>query len=227
MSTKTLQALKKFVLFSDLTPAQMERVAAISQDRRFRMGATIFIEGDKSTYVVLITSGIVKISRSAADGRVKTLALLKTTDFFGEMAIFLPGHKRSATAEALTECKVITIEQDEFERLLKEVPAISIKIIQTLAQRLQAADRQIKMLALGDSRMKLADLLLSLGEEFPEHGKGSVLIPLTHQDLADLAGLSRETTTRLLNSFSSEDILTLKARQVLLKKPDLLKKYAN
>ena len=66
------------------------------------------------------------------------------------MALFLPGHERSATAEALTDCRVITLDQSDFEKLLKDAPGISLRIIQTLAHRLQAANRQIKTLALGD-----------------------------------------------------------------------------
>lgn len=225
MSAETLQAIGKFVLFSDLSPAQKERVAEICREHTFRTGSTIFVEGDRGTYVVLIISGLVRISRAAADGRFKTLAILKSSEFFGEMALFLPGHRRSATAAALTECRVATVEQDDFEKLLKEVPAISIRIIQTLARRLQSANEQIKSLALGDSKMKLADLLLALGEEFSRHGKGKALIPLTHRDLAELAGTSRETTTRLLNSFAREGILTLSPHEISLKNPESLRKY--
>jgi len=218
--------LKQFVLFQDLTPPQLGRIAMIARERRFPKRHTIFLEGEKGNYVVLILSGIIKISRSSSDGRVKTLALLRPKDFFGEMALFLPGHERSATAEALTDCRVITIDQTDFEKLLKDVPGISLRIIQTLAHRLQAANRQIKTLALGDSQSKLADLLLTLQEEFPAAVGAGIVIPLTHQELADLAGLSRETTTRMLNALAGEGVVRLKARQVHLTDLDKLKKYA-
>ena len=221
--------LKQFILFQDLTPAQRARIASIARDRRFPKRHTVFLEGEKGNYVVLIVSGIIKISRSSSDGRVKTLALLRPRDFFGEMALFLPGHERSATAEALTDCRVITIEQLDFEKLLKEVPGISLRIIQTLAHRLQAANRQIKTLALGDSQSKLADLLLWLKDEFPPvaSAEGTIpVIPLTHQELADLAGLSRETTTRMLNVLEHDGIVRLKARHVHLTDIEKLKKYA-
>jgi CRP-like cAMP-binding protein len=218
--------LKQFVLFQDLMPPQLARIASIARERRFPKRHTIFLEGEKGNYVVLIVSGIIKISRSSSDGRVKTLALLRPKDFFGEMALFLPGHERSATAEALTDCRAITIEQTDFEKLLKDVPGISLRIIQTLAHRLQAANRQIKTLALGDSQSKLADLLLTLKDEFPAAAGAGVVIPLTHQELADLAGLSRETTTRMLNALEGEGCVRLKARQVHLTDIDKLKKYA-
>lgn len=220
------QTLKLFILFQDCTSPQLSQIASIARERRFQKRHTIFLEGEKGNYVVLIVSGIVKISRSSSDGRIKTLALLRPKDFFGEMALFLPGRERSATAEAMTECRVITIDQTDFEKLLKENPGISLRIIQTLAHRLLAANRQIKTLALGDSHSKLADLLLVLKDEFPQPSGGAPLIPLTHQELADLAGLSRETTTRLLNTFEHEGVVKLKSRQVALTNLETLKSYA-
>jgi len=142
------------------------------------------------------------------------------------MSLFLPGRERSATAEAMTECQVVTIGQNDFEKLLKEVPGISLRIIQTLSQRLLAANRQIKTLALGDSHSKLADLLLWLKDEFSQAGGQPPVIPLTHQELGDLAGLSRETTTRMLNSLEQEGVVKLKSRQVALTNLEMLGKKA-
>jgi len=218
------QTLKQFLLFQDLPPGLLAKVASIAHDKKYRKRATIFVEGEKGDYVVLIISGIIKISRAASSGRVKTLALLRAKDFFGEMALFLPGGERSATAEALTDCRLITIDESDFERLLKDIPQISLRIIQTLAHRLQDANRQIKSLALGDSRSRLADLLLWLKDEFPVVG-GMPAINLTHQELADLAGLSRETTTRLLNTLETEGAVRLKSRLVVLTNQETLGKY--
>jgi len=221
-----LQTLRQFVLFQDLTTAQLARIAAISRQRHFPKRHTIFVEGEKGNYVVLIVSGIVKISRTSRDGRVKTLALLRAKDFFGEMAIFLQKHERSANAEALSECRVITIEQGDFERLLKDCPGISMRIIQTLAERLVSANRQIKTLALGDSRSRLADLLLFIKDEFGQSDAGMPVVPLTHQEIADLAGISRETATRLLNTLEQEGVVRLKSRRVVLSNAEALKRYA-
>lgn len=226
MANLDVTLLKQFVLFQELTASQLTQVASIARERRFPKRHTIFLEGEKGNYVVLIVSGIVKISRSGSEGRVKTLALLRARDFFGEMALFLEAHERSATAEALTECRVITIDQSDFEKLLTDYPKIALRMVQTLAHRLQAANRQIKTLALGDSHAKLADLLLWLKDEFAVPGGGAPLVPLTHQELADMAGLSRETTTRLLNALETEGVVKLKSRQVAITGLEALKRYA-
>ncbi len=217
--------LRQFLLFQDLTDGELKQVASIAHFRHYPKLHTFFLEGEQGNYVVLILSGVVRISRSASDGRVKTLALLREPDFFGEMAIFLEGHQRSATAEALTDCRVITIDREDFEKLLKEYSGISLRIIQTLAQRLQAMNQHVKTLALGDSQAKLADLLLWIKDGF-EHSKDTIpVIPLTHQDLADLAGLSRETITRILNGLEAEGVVKLKPRHVELVNLEKLRKY--
>lgn len=225
MPETSLQTLRQFLLFQDLPAGLLSKVASIAREKRYKKNATIFVEGEKGDYVVLIVSGIIKISRAAASGRVKTLALLRARDFFGEMALFLPGRARSATAEALTDCRLVTIDEGDFERLLKDIPQISLRIIQTLAHRLQDANRQIKSLALGDSKSRLADLLLWMKDEFPTAPGGQPAINLTHQELADLAGISRETTTRLLNGLEEEGAVKLSSRQVILANQQLLAKY--
>jgi CRP/FNR family cyclic AMP-dependent transcriptional regulator len=101
-----------------------------------------------------------------------------------------------------------------------------VRIIQTLAERLASANRQIKTLALGDSRARLADLLLFLKDEFGQADAGMPVIPLTHQEIADLAGISRETATRLLNTLETEGAVRLKSRRVVLSDPEALKRYA-
>ena len=100
--------------------------------------------------------------------------------------------------------------------LLDKNPPVSLHIIRTLIERLYAADRQIKNLALGNSRAKIADLLLLLSHDFSDKSEDGtkVNIRLTHQELADLAGLARETTTKLLNEFVKDEAILLKDREI-------------
>jgi CRP-like cAMP-binding protein len=100
--------------------------------------------------------------------------------------------------------------------LVEKNPSISLHIIRTLIDRLIQADRQIKNLALGNSRAKIADILLQLSSEFGGEGEDSakVGVRLTHQELADLAGLARETTTKLLNEFVKDEAILLKDREI-------------
>src|SRR5690606_30943839 len=94
--------------------------------------------------------------------------------------------------------------------------------------RLALADRQIKNLALGNSRAKIADILIQLSRDFSEGGDGKnkkVDVRLTHQELADLAGLARETTTKLLNEFVKDEAIQLADREIEIIDPEKLAKW--
>jgi CRP/FNR family cyclic AMP-dependent transcriptional regulator len=207
--------LKSVILFHDLPAKELDKVVKLFHEKSFPKYQVIFEEGAAGDQLFIIQAGVVKISKEAADGRVKTLALLSGGEIFGEMGV-LGDEGRSANAETLTEVKTAVISRDDFQGLVEKNPSISLHIIRTLITRLIQADRQIKNLALGNSRAKIADILLQLSSEFGGEGEDSskVGVRLTHQELADLAGLARETTTKLLNEFVKDEAILLKDREI-------------
>ena len=213
--TEIKDFLKNVILFKGLPAAQMEKVQKLITHKVLPKYQIIFEEGEAGETLYIIMSGLVKISKEASDGRVKTLALLKAGEFFGEMSV-LSDEGRSANAETLTDAELLLIGKADFEALLDKNPGISVAIIRTLIERLTDADRQIKNLALGNSRAKIADILLLLSQDFGDKSEDGtkVNIRLTHQELADLAGLARETTTKLLNEFVKDEAILLKDREI-------------
>lgn len=206
--------LKEVILFKDLPAKELDKVAKLFGQQAFPKYTVIFEEGAPGDLLYIIKSGVVKISKESSDGRVKTLALLNAGEIFGEMSV-LSDETRSANAETLTEAVCAVIKREDFQGLVEKNPSISLHIIRTLIDRLIQADRQIKNLALGNSRAKIADILLQLSAEFGgEGGPDKVGVRLTHQELADLAGLARETTTKLLNEFVKDDSIILKDREI-------------
>jgi CRP/FNR family cyclic AMP-dependent transcriptional regulator len=215
MGNDIKEFLKNVVLFADLPAANMEKVAKLVTQKDYPKYQIIFEEGEAGDILYIIKSGLVKISKEASDGRVKTLALLKAGDFFGEMSV-LSEEGRSANAETLSDAELLLMNRNDFSNLLDKNPSVSLHIIRTLIERLFAADRQIKNLALGNSRAKIADILLLLSQDFGDKSEDGtkVNVRLTHQELADLAGLARETTTKLLNEFVKDEAILLKDREI-------------
>ena len=203
------------ILFKDLPAKELEKVTKLFVWNDFPKYHVIFEEGSVGDLLFIIHTGVVKISKEAADGRVKTLALLSKGEIFGEMSV-LSEETRSANAETLTDMQAAVIRREDFQGLVEKNPTISLQIIRTLIDRLIQADRQIKNLALGNSRAKIADILIQLSHEFGGDGEdgSKVGVRLTHQELADLAGLARETTTKLLNEFVKDDAIILKDREI-------------
>ncbi len=197
--------LKGIGLFGEISQKGIALIAQESHENRFRKGDTIFSEGDSGETLHIIKSGMVKITKYTKDGKTKTLAILREKDSFGEMAI-LTRDARSATVEALMDVVTISLSKENFIQLIKQEPSIPMQIIKTLSQRLARADRDIKNMALGDARSRVACVLMDLRDDLQT-------MKLTHQDIADLAGLTRETTTRTLTQLESDSIIAVKNRQ--------------
>jgi CRP/FNR family cyclic AMP-dependent transcriptional regulator len=137
------------------------------------------------------------------------------SEFFGEMAI-LDGLSRSATVIALEPSKLFIIHRNEFLELLTKHPEISIPLLQELTSRLRTADMKIKSLSLKDAEGKVATVVLQLADTQGKVRGGIVEIdemPL-QQDLANMAGTSRETISRTLHAFAKKGIIEMEGSKL-------------
>jgi len=140
---------------------------------------------------------------------------LREKDSFGEMAI-LTKDVRSATVESLSDLITVSISKEDFETLIKQEPSIPMQIIKTLSERLAKADRDIKNLALGDARARIACVMMDLINDI-------TTTKFTHQEIADLAGLTRETTTRTLKLMEDEGLIQVNERKIQIMDVERLK----
>ncbi len=212
-----LAFLKQSVIFSKSKNDDLKKVCGVVKEKLFARGSIIFLENEPGHTFFIIKSGLIKIARAAPDGRMKTLNILGPGDYFGEMAV-LDEPFRSATAEALLDSEVYVIYKRDFETLIEKNPHIAMDIIHTLIQRLRHADQQIEDLTFTGSKERVVKTLVKLSEQFGKRQEDKVHIPLhlTHQEIAELAGLSRETTTRLLNEMEKDGLLGFDKHQVTI-----------
>lgn len=225
MNTKDLISFFKEVpLFSHLDDDEFEQLTHICSEKNFEKGQTIFYEEDMGTGFYLILSGQVKIVMLSSDGREHILGLLRDKDFFGEMSI-LDGQPRSATAIALSDVKSMTITRDDFTKLLRNNPDMSIKIMFVLCKRLRQADRHVESLAFLSAPGRVARTIMQLAEDQGIKDNEKIIInhKMTRQEFANIAGTSRETLTRVLMDFQDEGILTIGKNQIILVNKKLLK----
>lgn len=216
-----LQQVRHFLsevpLFSGLSESELDRLSEICRERTFDKGQVIFYEEDMGTSFYIIVDGQVKIVMQSEDGREHILGVLRGHDFFGEMSL-LDGEPRSATAIALEQVKVLSIARDEFTALLRQVPDITVKIMVILSRRLRRADRHVESLAFLSAPGRVARVLIELSKEHGSQSAEGMVFDhrMTRQELANLAGTSRETLTRVIMDFQDEGLLTLKKNQVVL-----------
>lgn len=209
--------LKQTHLFGEVTERGLETIAECVKENTYERGGLIFSEGEKGDTLHLVAKGSVKITKYTKEGRTKTLAILKEKDGFGEMAL-LTEEARIATVEAVEKTTTLSITKEKFEGMILKEPSISFQIIKTLCHRLARADRDIKNLALGDARTRVACVLVDSKGETED-------IKLTHQEIADMAGLTRETTTRTLKLMSDEGVIETRNRKINIKDAARLKDF--
>lgn len=141
--------LREIDTFSGLSDAELEKVAAICRERELKKGETVFSERDPGDRLFLIESGAVEIAKANGGGSQVRIAILEHGEIFGELSIF-EERPRSASATAIRESKVKTIEKKDLEALLAAEPVLATRILRGLlkktAARLRLADEAIQTL---------------------------------------------------------------------------------
>ena len=193
-----IEVLKTVPIFSDLSESDLKSVVNKMVSQSYKKGHVILEEDSTGDHCYFLTSGRVKITRVSSDEREVILALLGPGDFFGEMSL-LSGEVRSANVVTLEKTKALTLNTVDFLGTLELYPKVSINLLRELAIRLQKSDEQIASLSLSDAERRIAISILRIAEEQGTIQHGNVTIdPLpSQQDIANMAGTTRETVSRI------------------------------
>lgn len=211
--------LKNCDLFERLTPEQISRLESRSKSKKFARGSMLYLPADRSESVLLLVSGRVKIYHITSEGKQALLAIVDPGEIFGELAIFESGY-REEFAEAMEATTAVLIPRDEIVQLMEEHPNVSVGVTRLMGLRRQKVERRLKSLLFRSNRERLIHLLLELAEKYGKTTPEGVLIgiKLSHQDLANIIGSTRETVTVLLGELQTEGNLIIKRRQIILKR---------
>lgn len=212
-----LSSLKKSFIFNEFSESELQEIVKLVRERPFRKNTIIFNEGDPGLAFYIIKNGKIKVYKLASDGRELILGIFGEGGLFGDVPVF-DGGPYPASAQALTDVVVWSINRDQFVQLLLHHPALSLKVIRVLGKRLRQAHGFVADLALKNVPQRLASLLLKLADEYgQESAEGIVLdLPLTRQEIAELIGVSRETVIRELSKFSRAGTLRLDGKKIIL-----------
>lgn len=225
MNTEDLiDFLKEVPLLCNLEGYELRQLAEVSIIREFDKNKIIFYEQDKGTNLYIIVSGQVKLVVNSNDGREHILGFLKNKEFFGEISL-LDGEPRSTTVIALEKVKVITINREDFLKILRNNPDITYKIILSLCVKIRWTDRHVSSLAFLSASGRVAKILLDLIEDGAEIEDNNYIInhKMTRQDFANIAGTSRETLTRIMMDFQDEKILNSSRNRIVIFDKNALK----
>lgn len=213
----TVDQLRNFSIFADLEDTDLKYILTLVTVKQFKKDSVVVIEEDEANSVFFIIKGKVKISRLSEDGREVILTILGDFDFFGEMAV-IDGFARSANAVSLSDSDLMIVHSRDFMDLLYKYPDIPIALLREMAVRLRKSDSQIKSLSLGDATGRVGNTLLRLADDIGIMQAGRVelsSVPL-QQDLANMAGTSRETISRVLHYFIQEKLIDRDGSKIII-----------
>ncbi len=196
-------------------------------ERTYWRGMSIYKLEDPATSLYLVLKGRVKIIRASSEGQQKILSLRYQGDLFGELALAgteVEG-RRTDEAVALDTTRIAVIRIADFRQSMRRDPAILEPVLQNLAGRLSDSNRHIESLVFDNNHRRLARLLLDLSNEARRAGEPSVR--LTHEELAELIGSTREVVTGMMIEFRQQKLIEYKRGDIRPNLPRLLQFVAD
>jgi len=201
--------LNSINIFSELSDKECSNLQKFFKPRNYLKNSMIILEEEYGDLVFVVNTGTIKITRVNDEGKEVILALLGPGEIFGELAI-LDGEARSANALAQENCNLLAINKEDFLDILKNNFSVSYNLMCELAKRLRKSDQQIEALSLSDAEHRIGVSLLNLAEDMGVIRKGKVTIQNLpfQQDIANMAGTSRETVSRVLKLLENKNMIS-------------------
>jgi len=217
--------LRNIQLFSSLTDQELRKISAKIRIRAFKKNQTILREEDTNEYMYTILSGRVKVIQTTEDGRETIIAMHKTGDFFGEMSL-IDGKTMPATVLALEETTTAIISKSEFTYLITTQEKVREKLLVMLCSRLRESWNKIQLLNFNNAASRVKMLFALLSGEYGEKSIDGITlnIKLTHQNIANMTGISRETVTRVIDKWQKDNEITILKNRHIRLHPDFLKR---
>jgi CRP-like cAMP-binding protein len=209
--------IRRVPLFAALTDDEFRSIEAVFQLKAYPKNHVIFLEEETGNYMYVVLAGKVKVTKSNAAGKETLLAIHQPGDFFGEMAL-LDGKTAPATVAAMEDCKIVTISKADFQRHLMRNEKIVAQIIQVLCGRLRQVWSQLPTLSYDNAEARIRAGIMQISRR---HGiadaRGTLInLKITHQELAEMVGTSRETVTRTLSELQRDGVIQIADRRIIV-----------
>ena len=210
-----IDSLRAIPLFGRVSEADLEELATHLIERRFPKNATVVEEGLPGDYMYVIRQGRAKVTKASEDGREKIMNFLEAGSFFGDMAL-LGDETRSASVKTLEDSVLLALSRRDFIDLLRQSPDLSLAVIAELANRLRETNEQARSLSFQGVEERTRNLFERIAR-VDETTAGLRMTPaLTHQQIADMVGTSRETVTRAIKQLKTSGWLEQEGKRYVI-----------
>lgn len=216
MSEK-LWYLKSCQLFEQLAVDELRQIELHSKARTFPRGSPVYLPLDQTNSLFLLASGRVKICHLTPDGKQSILAFIEPGEVFGELALFDDG-PRNEYAETVEKATVVLIPGEVMKATMESHAALTLGVTKMIGLRRRRIEQRLKNLLFLSNRERLSHLLLELAEQYGVREPAGLKlgIQLSHQDLANVIGSTRETVTVVLGEMQQEGLVSLGRRKILI-----------
>ncbi len=202
-------------LFSSLTELEIDNISNLAQIKPYPDNTIVFYEGELSDSLYLILSGRTNIFISDERGKELVLKSLGKGDYFGEMSL-LDNSRRSASITTLEDTLLAVISKSHFMHCMQQHPDIAINLSIELCKRLRLTTENLKDIALTDGYSCISKTLLQMAER--QNDKKVISRKLTHKNISDMAGTSREMVTRIMNDLTRGGYLSIEDKKIIIHK---------
>lgn len=209
-----LRYLREVDILRDLTPDEMAWLKDTTEMVTCDAGRVIYSQDEETEVLFILKRGRVQLYRLTPDGKKLEIATLAPGTFFGEMPL-IGERMHHNFAEAVEESLICIMRREDVERLIVKKPQVAMRMLEVLADRLNATESQLEALAFRSVRARLAGALLRLAQD------GEVRA--SHQELSEMVGAYRETVTKTLDDFQREGFVDLNRMRIELRDRGSLK----
>jgi CRP/FNR family cyclic AMP-dependent transcriptional regulator len=205
-------------LFAHMSADERRAICSAMIQRSFTENEIIVHEeDDEHQTFFIIVSGSVHVTVLSSEGKQAILATLRSGEFFGEMAV-LDGEPRSASVVAAESCRLLMLYRKPFFEILQKYPKITIAMLVEMSRRLRRSNKHINTLSMMSVYGRVAEVLLQLAKDGGRKVGSMIVVDKrpTHQIIADMAGTSRETVSRVLSQLQKKRYLTIDRKRLVI-----------
>jgi CRP/FNR family transcriptional regulator, cyclic AMP receptor protein len=205
--------LKKVPFFQSLDDQQLDLIAELAQTRSFPRHTLIITEGEESSSLFIVLEGKMKVFLSDESGREVILGFEGVGGYIGEIGL-LDSEPRSASVMSIAKSKCLIISKDAFLECIRLNPEVAVGIILGLTKRVRSLLENVRNLALRNVYRRVVGSLLSMAVETGDCR--TIEQKLTHQELADMVGASREMVNRVLRDLTAGGYITIYRHSIVI-----------
>jgi len=211
-------------LLAGVEDTELQHLISVARRRRFDRHEVVFHRDDPADSLHLVVKGRFAVRIMTPVGDTVTISVLGPNDSFGEMALIGGEARRSATVLALEKAETLALYKDDFERLREQYPAVNDVLLRFLVRELRAMNERLLEALYVPSERRVVRRLTELAGDGA--GEGGVEVPLTQEQLAELAGTSRSTVNRVLRQEEKRGTVALRRGRTTVLDPDALARRA-